>query len=202
MKVTNNTGFTVVAYGMARERKDKGPKVAIRPGETVNVLGPYLGEMDGPCHLAILGELVCHDDPKGDQNSLVLLGEPLFIGNTVFQVHIFHHHDFLLLTFEEDLVCNVHSDRATVGRSPAGKEIIEIGRPLLGLIARRLKTLIDQAVDDRLALSKLNGWKILLGWLSQKHNIPVRHKLGANFAWISWCETNALPPDTAPSSAP
>ena len=57
MKVTNNTSFTLIAFGWFQS-KGYGDDVSISPGQTADVNGPYLGEMgSGHCYIALPGEL-------------------------------------------------------------------------------------------------------------------------------------------------
>ncbi len=83
MKVTNKTTFPVIVVCWHRGH-GYGEEETIQPGETAEVLGPYLGMMGvGHCHVEVPGEIICHEDPDDEDeryhvskgNQLVLSGE-------------------------------------------------------------------------------------------------------------------------------
>ena len=66
MKIINKTSFEVIAFGW-HNKKGYGDDVPILPGQSVEVNGPYLGEMDGgKCYIALDGEIICHEGPDCD----------------------------------------------------------------------------------------------------------------------------------------
>lgn len=74
MKVTNQTPFTVIAFGY-HLHKGYAPDVEIPPGQFAEVNGPYLGEMGGEaCYVAICGEVVCQEGPDDFKCSRYKIG--------------------------------------------------------------------------------------------------------------------------------
>jgi len=95
MKVTNNTSFVVIAFGY-RAPQGYAEDVEIPPGETKDVNGPYLGEMDGEaCHVAILGEVICQEEPDDDDGNgyQISLGNPIYLFDDDRGITIRHHED-------------------------------------------------------------------------------------------------------------
>lgn len=77
MKVTNSTGFALVAFGWHNSR-GCGEYVLIDPGETKDVNGPYLGDMEGErCYIHLGGELNCQVGPDDEVGFKVIKGSPL-----------------------------------------------------------------------------------------------------------------------------
>jgi hypothetical protein len=93
MRITNKTGFAIIAFGWHKTR-GYGEDVRISPGAIVEVNGPHLGEMGGgSCHVAIGGTLTCHEDLDNDIAMQVLKGEPLVLGMGDLGITVRHHAD-------------------------------------------------------------------------------------------------------------
>ena len=78
MKVINRTSSKLIAFGW-HMKYGYGDDMEINSGQSVEVLGPYVGEMGGEdCHVALAGsEIVCHDGPDSRDGFHVSLGNPL-----------------------------------------------------------------------------------------------------------------------------
>ena len=93
MKVTNNTSFTLIAFGWFQS-KGYGDDVSISPGQTADVNGPYLGEMGGGhCHIALPGGITCHEGPDSEDRFHVSQGEPLNLADGDRGVTVRHQAD-------------------------------------------------------------------------------------------------------------
>lgn len=90
MQVTNKTSYPLVAFGWHLQR-GYGEDVTINPGETKEVLGPYLGEMDGPCHVLVPGEISCQEGPDDGNGFQVTLGSQLNLKSDSVGVTVRHH---------------------------------------------------------------------------------------------------------------
>ncbi len=74
MKINNNTSFKIIAFCWHISH-GYGDDVEIEPGESAEVNGPYIGEMGGgSCHVAIEGEISCHEKPDDEDGFQVLKG--------------------------------------------------------------------------------------------------------------------------------
>jgi len=93
MKVTNNTSFSLTAFGY-HTQKGYADDVEIQPGETKEVNGPYLGEMGGEkCFVAILGEVICQEGPDDDTGFQIGLDNPICLFDDDRGITIRHHCD-------------------------------------------------------------------------------------------------------------
>lgn len=93
MKVTNNASFPVRAFGFHTER-GYGKDTNINPGKSADILGPYLGEMDGgSCRVVIPGEIICHEYPDDDNNYSIAPGNPVHLRDGDIGVTIRHYLD-------------------------------------------------------------------------------------------------------------
>jgi len=91
MQIVNNTSFKLVAFAW-HEQYGSGDKVEIEHGKSSEVLGPYLGEMGGgSCHIALEGEITCHEGPDDDNGFHVSKGNHLNLGNENEGVTVFHY---------------------------------------------------------------------------------------------------------------
>lgn len=91
MEITNKTSFLVIAVCWHTER-GHGEEVAIQPDETREVLGPYLGEMDGgSCHIATPHEITCHEGEDGKEGYHVSKGNQLVLSSGKNGVTVRHH---------------------------------------------------------------------------------------------------------------
>ena len=81
MKVTNNASYALIAFGF-HVLRGYGEDVKISPGQTADVNGPYVGEMGGgSCHVALVGEIVCHEAPDNAEGFQVAPGNPLSLAD-------------------------------------------------------------------------------------------------------------------------
>ncbi len=93
MKVTNNTSSTLVAFGF-HTQLGRGDYMEISPGQTVDVQGPYLGEMGGgKCYVALLGEIICQLDPDNEVGFQVTPGNPLNLASGEHGITVYHYDD-------------------------------------------------------------------------------------------------------------
>lgn len=93
MKVTNNASFPVQAFGFHTER-GYGSDIHIKPGESADIISPYLGEMDGgSCQIAIPGEITCHEGPDGDGRFSIAQGKPIHLQSGNIGVVVRHYFD-------------------------------------------------------------------------------------------------------------
>jgi len=94
MQVTNNTSARLIAFCWHNER-GYGDDTLIEAGETVDVAGPYLGEMGGgSCRVVIQGTIVCHEQPDSEGVFKVAQGNPLHLQGEETGVTVRHHEDF------------------------------------------------------------------------------------------------------------
>lgn len=93
MKVTNHASFPVVAFGVHVQR-GYGDDVTIQPGQSADVSGPYVGEMDGcSYYVHIDGELACHEKPDDDSGFEIARGKPICLQSGSKGITIRHHED-------------------------------------------------------------------------------------------------------------
>lgn len=84
MKVTNTTGFHIIAFAW-HSKYGYGDDVVIPSEMTVDVSGPYIGEMGGgDCFMHIPGEIICHESCDDDEGFQVGLGTELVLQNGEF----------------------------------------------------------------------------------------------------------------------
>lgn len=97
MNVTNNTSFSIIACCLDTNL-GYGEDVLIKPGETAEAYGPYLGEMGlGSCFVHVEGSIACQQTPDDNHGFQVTRGYPicLLAGNKGVTVR--HHEDELNL---------------------------------------------------------------------------------------------------------
>lgn len=91
MKVTNSTPYPLIAFGWHLQR-GYGVDVTIQPSETMEVLGPYLGELDGgACHVLIPGEISCQEGADDDDGFQVTLGNQLNLASDDVGITVRHY---------------------------------------------------------------------------------------------------------------
>ena len=77
MKVHNSTSYPIIAF-VWHIRRGYGEDVTINPGETAEVIGPYLGKMGGgSCRIAFPGEISCQEGPDDASGYQVGVGNQL-----------------------------------------------------------------------------------------------------------------------------
>ena len=88
MNIINKTFFPVIAWCWHKSYGCGYEKI-INPGQSKEVLGPYIGEMDGGhCRLVIPGEITCHEGEDNESGFHVSDGNPLTLGDDVTRVTI------------------------------------------------------------------------------------------------------------------
>ena len=92
MKVTNNTSFTVLAFGWRRGvewSKGFSAKILILPGEVGEVNPPPDGQgaQEEDC---VKAEVVCHESPDEHVGWEIALGKPIFADRGHYGVTIYH----------------------------------------------------------------------------------------------------------------
>lgn len=93
MKITNLASFGVRAFGFHTEH-GYGDDTYIKSGETADIYGPYVGEMDGgTCRLVIEGEIICHEPADTDTAFRIGRGEPVHLQNGAVGVRMRHEFD-------------------------------------------------------------------------------------------------------------
>ena len=93
MKITNKASYAIIAFGVATQH-GYGEDVRIEPGQTANVSGPYIGEMDGgKCFIHIEGEITCQETPDDDIGFQVVRGGPLCLQSGDRGITARHHAD-------------------------------------------------------------------------------------------------------------
>ena len=77
MKIVNNTSYVLSAIGWHTKR-GHGEYVEIESGESANISGPCLGEMDsGKCYIHLHDEVVYQETPDDNNGFQVLKEKPL-----------------------------------------------------------------------------------------------------------------------------
>ena len=76
MRVHNKTNETLIAFGWDQVH-GHGGDVKIAPGGSVNVNGPFNGEMGGYCDISLSGEITCHSSPDNGTEFQVTKGFPV-----------------------------------------------------------------------------------------------------------------------------
>lgn len=93
MKVYNSCTFPIKAFGFHVEC-GYGVDVLISARESLDVSGPYLGEMGGgDCYVVITGEITCHESPDDDNGFQVLRGHPLSLQSGDVGITVRHYED-------------------------------------------------------------------------------------------------------------
>lgn len=84
MQVKNITTHKLMAV-IFHHKHGAGSLVTIQPGETKEVRGAYIGEIDGrSCYTTLqtdVDEIICHEEPDRDTAFRVIPGQPLCLGN-------------------------------------------------------------------------------------------------------------------------
>lgn len=107
MLVTNNTSFQVIALGFDA-RIGYGNDLVINPGMTVDVQGPYVGEMGcGICYIRIDGKVALCEIIDGKNDLKIGKGIPVSIEIRYGRGVIVRHH-------EDPVDANVAEWRSTV----------------------------------------------------------------------------------------
>ena len=97
MNVVNKTTFPVIAMCW-HETYGYGYEETIESGKSMDVSGPYIGEMGGgSCCLAMTGKITCHEKSDDEFGFHVSEGNQLNLGNGESGVTIRHHLDDLIL---------------------------------------------------------------------------------------------------------
>ncbi len=77
MKVSNNTSQRLIAFGW-NTKLGYSEDVKIEPGQSVDVIGPRIGNMGGGgCRIVIEGEISCQENPDDDNGFQVVKGKQL-----------------------------------------------------------------------------------------------------------------------------
>lgn len=93
MKVTNDASFPVRAFGF-HTKHGYGSDTHIKPGESADILGPYLGEMGGgSCRVVIAGEITCHEGPDDDNKFSIAQDKPVHLQSDDTGVTVRHFLD-------------------------------------------------------------------------------------------------------------
>ena len=93
MKVANNCSYDLIAFGWDT-RLGYGDDVTILTGQSVDVSGPFIGEMGGGnCHLVLEGEIVCHEGEDDENGMHVSRGNPLPLQSGTSGITVRHHLD-------------------------------------------------------------------------------------------------------------
>src|SRR3989344_7046710 len=91
MKVINNTGFTIIAFGW-HSNIGYGDDVTIDSGSVAEVNGPYIGEMgNGNCYDCLAGVVICQEAPDDESAFQIAIGLPIIIALGNRGATIRHH---------------------------------------------------------------------------------------------------------------
>lgn len=91
MKVFNNTGFAVIAFGW-HSKIGYGDDVTIDAGSVAEVNGPYIGETgDTSCYDRLAGMVICQETPDNESVFQIALGLPIHIALGNRGATIRHH---------------------------------------------------------------------------------------------------------------
>ena len=91
MEVTNNTSETLIAFS-CDTRYGYGKDFLIEPGQTKELIGPYVGEMGGgSCNLIQPGHITCQETPDDENGFQVGKGMPLYLFAAPSGVSIRHY---------------------------------------------------------------------------------------------------------------
>jgi hypothetical protein len=81
MIVKNNTSGALLAFGWHKQG-GPGEEVIIPSGESIDVKGPYLGEMGGgSCYASVPGQVTCQENPDDDNGFQITKHTPLYLEN-------------------------------------------------------------------------------------------------------------------------
>lgn len=93
MKVTNQASFPIIAFCFD-ENVGYGADTLIQPGQSEDVLGPYLGEMGGgSCRVHVPGEIICSEEPDSGNSFQVNQNNQLHLATGDKGVTVRHHLD-------------------------------------------------------------------------------------------------------------
>lgn len=93
MKVTNNAPFPVKAFSFHTEH-GYGDYSYIKPGQSAEVCGPYVGEMGcGSCTIAVPGKIICHEGPDGNGKFRIAEKSPIHLQSGKVGVTVRHEFD-------------------------------------------------------------------------------------------------------------
>ena len=91
MKVTNDTSFTIIAFCWDA-KVGYGDDTPITRGKSVNVMGPYLGNMgDGSCYVIIEGTIICQESKDDNNGFHVSIGNQLNLQKGAKGITIRHY---------------------------------------------------------------------------------------------------------------
>ena len=97
MNIVNKTSFPVVAVCWHKQY-GYGDEETVEPGQSKDILGPYLGKMGGvSCHLSMSGKIACHKKQDDESGFHVSDGNQLNLGSGELGVTIRHYSNDLAL---------------------------------------------------------------------------------------------------------
>ena len=97
MNIVNKTTFPVIATCW-HKKYGYGDEETIEPDKSMDVSGPYIGEMGGgSCCLAMPGKITCHEKSDDEFGFHVSEGNQLNLGSGESGVAIRHHLNDLIL---------------------------------------------------------------------------------------------------------
>lgn len=93
MVVTNRTSFPVIAF-ISHTEVGYSDDVEILPNKSLDVDGPYVGEMGGGrCTIFFNGTVICQETPDDENGFQVTRHNPLCLGSGKMGITIRHHLD-------------------------------------------------------------------------------------------------------------
>jgi len=91
MNIVNKATFPIIAVCW-HKKYGYGDEEDIEPGQSSNVVGPYIGEMGGgSCRLVMPGEITCHEESDDEFGFHVSEGDQLNLGNGESGITVRHH---------------------------------------------------------------------------------------------------------------
>lgn len=91
MQIRNETDADIIAFGW-HKLKGRGEDVRISPGETGEVNGPHIFEVDDRRHeVSLTGRITCHSGPDDEHGFQLLPGKILSVGGMVRGVTVRRH---------------------------------------------------------------------------------------------------------------
>jgi len=79
LQITNDTTFSVTAFCQHKDYGN-GDKKVIKPGETMELQGPWVGEMgDESGYIQFTGRITCHEKPDNNTGYQVTKEEKLIL---------------------------------------------------------------------------------------------------------------------------
>jgi phosphohistidine phosphatase SixA len=91
MEVTNKTDYPLIAFTWDTKH-GYGKDFLLEPGETKEIIGPYIGEMGGGhCRLVQPGKIVCQSTPDDDNGFHVSKGSKLNLQSGTSGVTVRHY---------------------------------------------------------------------------------------------------------------